>query len=567
MNANLLTLTKETREFPMKRLLMPATALSMKKVAFAILGCALLMFIGAPLWAQTISDYGVCNSALESNQEPPDLGTATGCGALITVTSVDGSGKATAFTVQIPNNNSPANGNPYDGAEATLIGIINNSNGALRSITLSSTDITSGGIFAFDGDGPCNYLYATFSDTGDCYGAGGYPYPDPGDYQGPSNTFSNINAVSCTTTDSGLCYTSGTVNFNNAYDENGDLGIPPATFCDQPCNSTWFALEGTPQSLAGYVGPITPVGVGTSDLTPPGTPPSTAVQVTFPTGTSFGTVASMNVVETPEDPATFNGSRFPPACNPSTTSGGRCNGTANTFSGGSQVPPTPYASVQCVPINGKCVDLLYQCFNSNGTKIDCISIVPPQGTLINLTNQFASAQFKNLAMLIATDNQNDWANITTFVKPGDICTKPPCGSGGGTKGLNTEVVLADLTLPCQVLNYTLSPTHGSPGTTINLTGSLKGCSSQLAKYGEKTLFGALFATATFTFYGPLQPPNCTYQTITSPAFPLLVPFGSTLPFKLPVTIPKNACPGTSEVTSSIISGTVTYVGSATLTVP
>ena len=66
MNANLLTLTKETREFPMKRLLMPATALSMKKVAFAILGCALLMFIGAPLWAQTISDYGVCNSALES---------------------------------------------------------------------------------------------------------------------------------------------------------------------------------------------------------------------------------------------------------------------------------------------------------------------------------------------------------------------------------------------------------------------------------------------------------------------------------------------------------------------
>src|SRR6202051_1919550 len=84
------------------------------------------------LWAQ-------CSSALP-------VGSASGCGALITVSKVDESGNATAFTVT-----NLGNGNPYDGTEDTLFGIVNNSGGMLQSIVLSSPEPTFGGIFHFSG--------------------------------------------------------------------------------------------------------------------------------------------------------------------------------------------------------------------------------------------------------------------------------------------------------------------------------------------------------------------------------------------------------------------------------
>jgi hypothetical protein len=536
----------------MKKLLMPATALSRKKVASTILGCALLMFIAAPAWGQT-GDQGICNSALP-------VGSATGCGAVITVTAVNNSGQAIAFNVTIPNNNGneAGNGNPYDGDDDVLIGILNNTTTPLSSIALNSTDTSNGGIFGFDVDGPCQYAEQVNGNPNDCFNNFPAGYVPTG-YEGPDNTFTVNRGTTCGL---GTCYTSGMVNFTTA--------IPPAgsNSCDAPCNSTWFALEGTPSSLV-FVGPTMPVTTGTITLTPNGAPVSN-VLVAIPTGSSLGTVASMNVIETPVDPATFNAGRFPPSCNPATTSGGVCKGTANTFSGGSIVPPAPYGNVSCVPINGACIDLLYQCFDVNGNNIGCTGIVPPKGSPINVTYQFASAQFKNLAVLIASDFQNDWANITTSLNPGDICTKPPCGTGGSSTGLNTEVVLADLGLPCQVLTYALSSSSANPGTTIKVTGSLNGCASQLTQYGEKTLLGALYANATFALTGPFpvgNPAVCTVQTVTSPTLPLIVPFNSKLPFTLPVTVPKNACAGSFEVTSTIISGTVTYVGSATLTVP
>jgi len=177
----------------------------------------------------------------------PDTGTyahleyASGCGAVITVTSVDGNGAANAFSVTIPNNGgAAANGNPYDHDDDVLVGILNNSPAGslpLTSIPLTSSDLTFGGIFGFDHDGPCSVL-AT-----DCY-------PNPPiegytstGYEGPDNTFTNINSVSCDTpAPDGYCHTTGTVTFVNP--------IPTASACDQPCNSTWFALEGTPNSLA-----------------------------------------------------------------------------------------------------------------------------------------------------------------------------------------------------------------------------------------------------------------------------------------------------------------------------
>lgn len=184
----------------------------------------LLVFAGmgpaTNLWADQ------CSSAIP-------VGSATGCGALITVSAVDGTGKATAFTVT-----NLGNGNPYDGTEDTLFGIVNNSGSTLNSIFLSSPDTTFGGIFFFDGDGPC-----AFNPTADCFGS----VETRTGYEGPNNTFTAISADK----------TSGTVSFTT--------GIPPT-------GSTWFALEGTPASLGQTIEPggtyVYPVGNDNYKLMP-----------------------------------------------------------------------------------------------------------------------------------------------------------------------------------------------------------------------------------------------------------------------------------------------------------
>jgi hypothetical protein len=546
---------------------------NMKEMLFAIFCCFLLALVATPAGAQ-VSDQGICNGALVTNEEgPPTLGYATGCGAVITVTAVDANGNATAYTVTIPNNsgNSPGNGNPYDGDDDTLIGILNNSGAYLTSITLNSPDTTFGGIFNFDGDGPCNYLSSGF----DCYNDGvpadtSYE-ADPLDYEGPSNTFTQGTPISCNTTESGLCYTNGTVSFVTTATP---YGIPPVQDCDQPCNSTWFALEQTPSSLQ-FQGPLVPTPPnGTSTVISAPTAPITT-SITLPTGTSDGDVAFIQDVQTPYPPATYNSLFFPPACTSATTSNGVCNGTANTFSGGSIVP----ASVQCFAMNGACIDEVIECFASDGvTRVRCDTngIVPPVGTDIALTMQFITpTAFHNPAMLIASDcfslgncpaSPRDWANITNGpFQPGDTCTKPPCKGGGKTGSLNSELVMADLNLSCQVLNYSLSPTSGGPGTKVTITGSLNGCKSVVP--GETTLFGKfLTAQLIFTFNGPVGS-SCTSESVASPALPLIVPLNASLPFHFQFKVPPNACAGTAEVTSSILSGTVSYVNSAVFTVP
>jgi hypothetical protein len=216
MTANLRTLTKEKREVPMKRLLMPTTALAaMKKMAFTILCVALLMLVTAPAWADQ------CAGALP-------VGSATGCGALITVFTVDGTGNATAFIVTTVS----GTGNPYDGTEDTLVGVQNNSGAALKSIHLSASDTTFGGIFGFDGDGPCQYAASNNENTGDCYPNPVIPGYTPSGYEGPDNTFTIDPGTSCG--EDSICFTSGTVNFTTPIPNGG---------------STWFALEGGPQSF------------------------------------------------------------------------------------------------------------------------------------------------------------------------------------------------------------------------------------------------------------------------------------------------------------------------------
>jgi uncharacterized repeat protein (TIGR01451 family) len=195
----------------MKKLLMPATPLAaIKKMAFAILCVSLLVLAAAPAWAQTQDQ---CFGALPlTNPGPNNPGTVTGCGALITVTGVDGNGNATFFTVM-----NVGNHNPYDGTEDTLVGVQNNSGAELNSITLSST---TSQIFGFDNDGPCTQTPHS----------SGCPFPGTTGYEGPNNTFSALSDDLMT----------GTVNFTT----------PIPSLCESTfCNSTWFALEGTPDSL------------------------------------------------------------------------------------------------------------------------------------------------------------------------------------------------------------------------------------------------------------------------------------------------------------------------------
>ena len=165
-----------------------------KRVMYVVLGCSLaLLFAGQ-------ANAGIC----------PAVGLATDCGVQINVTAQSG-GVASAFTVT-----NVGNGNPYDGVEDTLVGITNNTGAQLNSITLSAS--SGADAFGFDFDGACSSLGASAGFT--CGSTG---------YEGPNMTF-------------GAVTSSGGVDSMTITFTSGGLGIG---------SSTWFSLEGTPNSLTG----------------------------------------------------------------------------------------------------------------------------------------------------------------------------------------------------------------------------------------------------------------------------------------------------------------------------
>jgi hypothetical protein len=107
----------------------------------------------------------------------PAFGQDTTCGAIITIiqtgnTPCPSTGCATVtFTGQ----------GPYDGADDTLVGVVNNSNLPITSIVLSS----GAGAFGFDGDGV------------DTFGAPGNSRDGSG-YGGPNAYFTNVTSTSAT---------------------------------------------------------------------------------------------------------------------------------------------------------------------------------------------------------------------------------------------------------------------------------------------------------------------------------------------------------------------------------
>ena len=165
-----------------------------KKFMLATLACGLCL-----LTASAAKAAPIC----------PQVGSSTGgnCGVQINVSSSSG-GVATAFSVT-----NLGNGNPYDGIEDTLVGITNNSGATINSIKLSAS--SGADAFGFDGDGAC-----TFGGLSGCGGATGY--------EGPNMTFSSVTTVAGVD--------SMTITFTKGLADGA---------------STWFSLEGTPNSLVG----------------------------------------------------------------------------------------------------------------------------------------------------------------------------------------------------------------------------------------------------------------------------------------------------------------------------
>jgi hypothetical protein len=189
-------------------------------------GSLLALFLLLPGAARTQAQ-DACHGALISSESGASLGSATGCGVIITVTAVDDSGNATAFTISVPGNGNPYDSPPFamegDSSDDTLVGIINNSTGSLSAITLTSANTTFGGAFNFGSDGPCDF--AAFHELGrpsDCPSEGSLGETG---YEGPDSSFGTCD---------GPCPTTRTVFFTTPLEQRA---------------STWFALEGTPSSL------------------------------------------------------------------------------------------------------------------------------------------------------------------------------------------------------------------------------------------------------------------------------------------------------------------------------
>ncbi len=127
----------------------------------------------------------VCAAASSVAAQCPNVGQATGCDSIITVTDT---GVSVTLTGQ----------GPYDGDDDTIVGVKNNSKLPITTLGLKS-DLD---IFAFDGDGLTSY------------GINGNSHDDTG-YGGPNAFFSDISSDS----------TSGIVHFIVPIPPNGGTGF------------------------------------------------------------------------------------------------------------------------------------------------------------------------------------------------------------------------------------------------------------------------------------------------------------------------------------------------------
>jgi hypothetical protein len=144
MTANLLTLTREKRAFPMKRLLMPATALTtLKKVAFTLLCFTMLMVFSAS--AQT---FQITKTDPGTNNPPP-------AGAILDLngTAIPGGGNETYKQYTVNFTASAANTVCSDGCKTTITFAFRDDPAQISFASASVVDLTTlSGNLLFNGD-------------------------------------------------------------------------------------------------------------------------------------------------------------------------------------------------------------------------------------------------------------------------------------------------------------------------------------------------------------------------------------------------------------------------------
>jgi hypothetical protein len=145
--------------------------------------------------------FGTLASAAPMFPQCPPVGADTGCEFLITVNANGTTSVAEDSTL-----------GPYDSADDTLVGVVNNSSTTVTSLPLMSDQ----GIFGFEADGACSGTFSPNPPASQCQG-GVFTTTDPTDYESAGATFGSINSA----------LTSATVFLSLA-----------------PGQSTWFSLEG-----------------------------------------------------------------------------------------------------------------------------------------------------------------------------------------------------------------------------------------------------------------------------------------------------------------------------------
>src|SRR5258708_10358013 len=117
--------------------------------------------------------------------ECPAAGVSHSCGVLL-VFEPDG-------TVHILTD--PASGNPYESADDTTIGVLNQTGGPIPNVTLQGTPPAPGApIFGFDGDGICSGVSSTLPNPADCSQYGVSPSATGATYAGPGIVYSGISS-------------------------------------------------------------------------------------------------------------------------------------------------------------------------------------------------------------------------------------------------------------------------------------------------------------------------------------------------------------------------------------
>jgi hypothetical protein len=409
MTANLPTLTKEKRELQMKRHLLPTTALSMRRVVFTILCCTLLLLFAAPAWADP------CTAPTVGTTPAGSVGSATGCGLLITVTGSSGSLVATLT------GGGTANGNPYDGAggDDILVGIQNNSSVAVGAIVLSAPLAETDNPFQFDGDGPCDPLYNLTPYT---WCPAGYPVgsndPNPVGYEGPDNTFVGISPD----------FTTGKVLFTTP--------LPPG-------GSTWFGLDRTPTNVVA-IGENKPLTAGSTTIFPFGPFAASGavdteksgqddIQIT-PLNSASGDTLTVTAVPVPAGPLGldtwgpgFFGSEGPL---PSEPPSGQLRFSATNYP---NLACVPYADFSTAAGNPVCIELELDCPAANS---DACSYVYTAQNDFDIDKNSLLSGIGGAALLVqhGVDCPTTGFNQNIFLSyTGSVVGDPVLGSGAGTR--------------------------------------------------------------------------------------------------------------------------------------